>query len=125
VADPQTQPKTGRKEAWGNQVLDALWERALESWDDGKMHAALLEHALLSESLPELAARYRHLSADPVKGALATKQLDAIVQAATQMLLSTRMPRPGRVPLPITLSAAAVCLVLMAWLAYGLFSHAR
>jgi hypothetical protein len=125
MADAQTQPKTAGDEAWSSQALDALWERALESWDDGKVHAALLEHALLSESLHELAAHYKHLSADPAKGALATKQLDAIVQAATQMLLSTKMPRPGRVPLPITLSAAGVCLALVAWLAYGLFSHAR
>jgi hypothetical protein len=125
VAEARARPTSARHEASRNPGLDALWERVLEAWDDDKTHAALLEHAVLSGALPELAARYKELSGDPEKGVLAKKRLDAIVQTATQMLLSTRMPRPGRIPLPITLSAVGVCLALIVWVAYELLSRGR
>ena len=125
MADTPRGPTSAGGEASGNPGLDALWERLLEAWDDDKLHAALLEHAVLSAALPELAARYKQLAGDPEKGALAKKRLDAIVQTATHMLLSTRMPRPGRIPLPITLSAVGVCLALIVWVAYELLSRGR
>jgi hypothetical protein len=99
-------------------VLDALWTRALEAWDDERTHAALLDHALRSQALPELAGRYRKLSDDPDKGPLAKKKLDAIVIAATQMLMSMKTPKPGKTPLPITMSAVGISLLLLAWLAW-------
>jgi hypothetical protein len=30
-------------------VLEALWKRVLEAWDDDKTHAALLDHAMRSQ----------------------------------------------------------------------------
>ena len=104
-------------------VLEALWKRVLEAWDDDKTHAALLDHAMRSQALPEIAGRYRALSEDPEKGALAKKKLDGIVMAATQMLMSMKTPKPGKVPLPITLSALGICAVLLSWLAWVLFGH--
>jgi hypothetical protein len=104
-------------------VLEALWKRVLEAWDDEKTHAALLDHALREQLLPEIAGRYRALADDPDKGALAKKKLDAIVLAATQMLMSMKTPKPGKVPLPITLSALGICAVLLSWLAWALFGH--
>jgi len=104
-------------------VLDALWKRVLEAWDDERTHAALLDHALRGQALPEIAGRYRALAEDPDKGALAKKKLDAIVVAATQMLISMKTPRPGKVPLPITLSAFGVCALLLAWLAWALWGR--
>jgi hypothetical protein len=98
-------------------MIEALWQRVLEAWDDDKPHAALLEHAMHAQALPEIAARYRGLVDDPGRGARAKKQLDAVVVAATQMLLSTKTPKRGKTPLPITLSALAVCLLLLGWLA--------
>jgi hypothetical protein len=104
-------------------VLEALWKRVVEAWDDDKPHAAVLEHALREQQLPELAGRYRTLVDDPEKGALAKKKLDGIVLAATQMLMSMKTPKPGKVPLPITLSAFAVSALLLSWLAYALLHH--
>jgi hypothetical protein len=104
-------------------VLEALWKRVLDAWDDEKTHAALLDHALREQLLPEIAGRYRGLADDPEKGALAKKKLDAIVLAATQMLMAMKTPKPGKVPLPITLSALGICAVLLSWLAWTLFGH--
>lgn len=102
-------------------VLDALWKRVLEAWDDAATHRALLEHALREQLLPEIAGRYRALAEDPEKGTVAKRQLDRIVAAATELLLSMKTPKPGKVPLPITLSAFAVCAILLVWLALAVW----
>jgi hypothetical protein len=102
-------------------ILEALWKRVVEAWDDEKTHAALIEHAMREQRLPEIAGRYRALSEDPERGAAAKKKLDAIVLAATQMLMSMKTPKSEKVPLPITLSAFGVCAVLLAWLAWALW----
>ena len=104
-------------------VLEALWKRVIESWEDDRTHAALLDHALRSQALPEIAGRYRKLSDDPDKGALAKKKLDAIVVAATQMLMSMKTPKPGKTPLPITMSAVGISLLLLAWLAWAVWGR--
>ena len=104
-------------------VFEALWKRVLDAWDDDRAHAALLEHAVRAQALPELAGRYRALADDPAKGPLAKKKLDAIVVAATNLLFSTKTPPPGRVPLPITLSAFGVCAALLGWLAWALWGR--
>jgi hypothetical protein len=111
------------EEVQEDPVLEALWKRVLERWDDEKTHAALLDHAMRSQALPEIAGRYRALSEDPQKGPLANKRLDAIVLAATQMLMSMKTPKPGKTPLPITLSAAGVAALLLGWLAWELWGH--
>ena len=104
-------------------VLEALWKRVMEAWDDEKPHAALLEHAMREQQLPEVAGRYRALVDDPDRGALAKKKLDGIVLAATQMLMAMKTPQAGKVPLGITLSAVGVCALLLAWLAWALLGH--
>jgi hypothetical protein len=108
-------------EATKDPVLDALWHRALAGWDDEKTHAALLEHALRAQLLPELAGRYRAVAEDPERGPRARKKIDAIVVAATQSLLAMKTPKPGKVPLSITLSAFGVCALLLGWLAWALW----
>ena len=52
---------------------------------------------------------------------VAQKKLDAIVVAATNLLFSHKTLSPGKVPLPITLSAFGVSIVLLAWLAWALW----
>lgn len=105
-------------------ILDALWKRVLDAWDDEKTHAALIEHGVREQRLPEIAGRYRALAEDPEKGAVAKKKLDAIVVAATQMLMAMKTPNPGtKVPWQITLSAFGVCAVLLGWLAWALWGH--
>ena len=109
----------GGDETSHDPVLEALWKRVLEAWDDERVHAALLDHAVRTGALPEIAGRYRALSSDPAKSADAKTKLDAIVVAATNMLWSTKMPVPGKVPLPITLSAVGVSAFLLLWLAWA------
>jgi hypothetical protein len=104
-------------------VLDALWKRVTEAWDDDKTHAAALEHALREQQLPQLSGFYRALLDDEDKGAAAKKRLDAIVVAATQMLMSMKTQPPGKVPWPITLSAVAVSVLLLSWLAYVVWAR--
>lgn len=104
-------------------VLEALWKRVLEAWDDDRTHAALIDHAVRTQRLPEVAGHYRALSEDPERGAVARKKLDAVVLAATHMLLAMKTPRPGKVPLPLTLSALGICAALLAGLAWTLWGH--
>lgn len=102
-------------------VLEALWARALESWDDEPVHAALLDQAVRTHALPELAGRYRALADDATKGELAKKKLDGIVAAATNMLLASKTPKVEKVPASITLSAFGVCAFLLLWLAWAMW----
>ena len=102
-------------------IFDALWARVLEAWDDEKTHAALLDHALREHRLPDAAGRYRALKDDPQKGAVATKKLGAIVLAATQLLFAMKTPPRAKVPLPVTIIAAMICVATLLWLAWQLF----
>jgi len=108
-------------EAGQDPVLDALWERVTEAWGDEQAHAALIEHATRTGALHLAAARYRALTADPDRAELARKKLDVIVLAATHVLLSTKTPAHGKVPLAITLSAFAVSAILLGWLALAVW----
>jgi hypothetical protein len=108
-------------ESTPDPILDALWERVLVAWGEDKTHAALLEHALRVQALPEVAGRYRALVDDPERGAVARKKLDLIVVTATQSLMAMKTPKPGKTPLSITLSAFGVCAALLGWLAWALW----
>jgi hypothetical protein len=98
--------------------FETLWQRVLDQWDDDKQHAALLEFALRTEQLPEAAGRYRALKDDPAKGERAQKRLDAIVVAATQLMMSMKTPPQTKVPLPITLSAFGIFLFTLCAVVY-------
>jgi hypothetical protein len=104
-------------------VLAALWKRALEAWDDEKTHQALLDHALREQKLPDLAGLYRGVKdSDPERAPRAKKKLDAIVIAATHMLMAMKTPvEKAKVPLSMTLTAAAVTFLLLGWLTYAVF----
>jgi hypothetical protein len=104
-------------------VLEALWKRVLEAWDEEGRHAAFIDHALRTQRLAEAAGHYRALAEDPQRGALARKKLEAIVLAATQMLMAQQTPRRAKVPRPITLSAVGICAALLAGLAWSLWGH--
>ncbi len=105
-------------EAGSDAVLDGLWAQVLAAWDVEAAHAALLAHALRTQQLPEIAGRYRGLVEDAERGVEAQKRVENVVVAATQLLMSMKTPRPGKVPLPITLSAVSVSMLLLAWLSW-------
>jgi hypothetical protein len=123
--DPAPPPDVGRMgagEAEPEDVLfEKLWSRVLEEWDDLKTHNAFLDYAIRAERLPDAAGRYRSFKDDPQKGEFAKKRLDAIVLAATQMLYAMKTPPRGKVPLPITLSAFLMCVILLGWVYYLVF----
>ena len=106
-----------------DDAVETLWKRALESWEDDKVHGALIEYAVRTENLPNLAGKYRALKDDAEKGERAKKQLDAIVVAATQMMLAQKTPRPekGKPPVWLTFATALVCLTLLVYLAMMIF----
>ncbi len=117
-------PEARREEADATDpLLEALWARVLAAWDDDRPHAALLEHAVRAGLLPEIAGRYRERADDPQKGPISRRQLDAIVQTATQAMVSMKMPRPEGTPPSVTLSAFCVCILLLGWLAYAVWGR--
>jgi len=101
-------------------VFEALWKRCLEAWDEDKPHNAILEHALTSEKLPDLAGRYRDLKDDELKGPRANKRIDAIVIAATQMMMATKTPVRTKTPWQWSAAAAGFFIVVISYLAYAL-----
>jgi len=101
-------------------IFEALWQKALETWDDEKRHAALLEHALREKMLPELAGRYRKLQGDEEYGEIAKKRIDAILGAATQMLFSMKTPKPTKTPSWLFWSALLTCAVMLMYVAYAM-----
>lgn len=103
-------------------VFESLWTRVLEAWDDDKPHAALLDHAVRTQSLPTLAGRYKSLVSDPTRGARAQQRLDALVAAAIAMLESTKMPEITGTPRSWTLSVAVACLLAIAYVVYRVTS---
>ena len=107
-------------EATGDALFEALWAKVLAGWDDDKAHHAVLEYSLGAERLPDLAGRYRLLKDDPEKGERAKKRLDAIVIAATQLMMSMRSSTKTTVPLPITLTVAGLFFSAVAFVAYAM-----
>jgi hypothetical protein len=105
-------------------ILDALWSRALEAWDDDKPHQALLEYALREQKLPEVAGRYREIKEkDAEKAARAQKKLDGIVIAATQMLTAMKSPERTRIPPALTAAVLGVGFLLLAWLLHAVLGR--
>lgn len=99
-------------------LFEALWGKVLASWDDDKPHASILEYALRSERLPELAGRYRAETTVPGHEARAQKRLDAIVVAATQLLFAQRAPKREKAPWQLTVGVGLVCVLVLVWLAF-------
>ena len=132
AVDPE--PDAGRSWATGavgeqtlGRALDALSTAGVLVLHDRRLPGskANIDHIAVTANGVWVidAKRYRGLVDDPDKGAMAKRKLDAIVLAATQMLMAMKTPKPGKVPLPITLSAFGVCAVLLGWLAWAMWGH--
>jgi hypothetical protein len=104
-------------------MLEALWARVVEAWDDDKPHLAMLEYAIREQRLPDVAGRYRKVKeSEPARAERAQKKLDGIVIAATQMLMAMKTPAPTtKVPPWITWTAFFVSVVLLGWLTWSMF----
>jgi hypothetical protein len=104
-------------------IFEALWKRVLAAWDDDRTHAAILEHALKTEKLPDLAGHYRALKDDPEKGPIAAQRIDRLVAAATQMLFTMKTPVATKTPWQWTAAAALMFLIAFAVLLYQFLPH--
>jgi hypothetical protein len=102
-------------------LFEALWAKVLAAWDDDKIHGAVLEYSVTAERLPDLAGRYRALKDHPVKGARAKKRLDAIIIAATQLMMSMKTSAKTAIPLSITLTVAGILACALVFAAYAMF----
>lgn len=120
--EPEAEP-TPDAEPTPEATFEGVWKRVLEAWDDDTTHHAALVHALKTESLAEIAGRYRELLDDPDRGALAKKKIDGVVVAATQLMLATKTQPREKVPWQWTASVAAVFVLVVAFLAYKLVLH--
>lgn len=119
-------PETGpyRSAAEGSDIIfDTLWSRVLEAWEDDKPHHAILDYALKSQKLPDLAGKYRSLKDDPEKGVRAQKKIDGIVVAATQMMMAMKTPARTKTPTSWTLSVGIVSAIIFGWLYWLLFKR--
>jgi len=116
---PAPEPEeTDETEASEDPAFDALWKRVVEAWDDDKPHGALVEYAVRTHKLPELAGRYKTLVDDPDKGAKAKKRLDGVVTAAMHLLYATKAPKPTKTPWQWTLTVGLICAIVVGWLGY-------
>jgi hypothetical protein len=106
-------------------LLDALWGRVMEAWDEEKPHHALLEYAITQQKLPEIAGRYRAIKEnDAERSARAQKKLDGIVIAATHLLMAMKTPAsPQKVPTWVTAMGFVVCMILIGWVVRLVFQR--
>jgi hypothetical protein len=116
----QDHEPTADAEPTGDALFEVLWAKVMASWEDDKVHTAVLEYSVTAERLPDLAGRYRALKDDAVKGERAKKRLDAIILAATHLMMSMKTPANSSIPLSITLSVAGIAAFAVAFVAYAI-----
>jgi hypothetical protein len=101
-------------------VLDALWKKVLDEWEDDKRHAAFIEHCRAVGGLAEAAARYRGMAGDRERGPEAEKRLKSILAVALVELEALRTPAPERSSrtrsIVLTLLFMAATLGILAYL---------
>ena len=112
-------------EAPPDELVEALWKRCLEAWDDEGPHRAILEHALRTEKLADLAGRYRAFKDDPEKRDRAQKKIDAIVASAMQLMMATKTPPRTKTPWTWTAASVLAFLIVSTWLSWMLFFQHR
>ena len=71
-------------------VLEALWKKVLDHWDDDRAHGEFLDHCQQADQLVEAAVRYRGMTGDRERGPTAQKRLAAVGLLAVAKLEATR-----------------------------------
>jgi hypothetical protein len=79
-------------------MLEALWKKVLDHWDDDAAHGKFLEYCQTSEQLAEAASHYAGMRGDRERGAAAQKKLEAVSLLATSSLLASKSDRLPRLP---------------------------
>jgi len=73
-------------------VLEALWKKVLDHWDDDAAHRAFIDYCQVQDRLVEAAVRYRGMKGDRERGPSADKRLAAITVLAMAKLETLRSP---------------------------------
>lgn len=88
------------RQATPDPVLELLWKRVLDEWDDEAAHSAFLDYCQKSDRLVDAAVRYRGMAGDRDRAQVSEKKLKAVAILAMTRLevarLSDRSP-PSRV----------------------------
>lgn len=77
---------TARPASSADPVLEALWKRVLDAWDDDATHAAFLDYCQKSDRLVDAAVRYRGMTGDRSRAPVAEKKLKAVAVLAMTRL---------------------------------------
>jgi hypothetical protein len=100
-------------------VLEALWKKTLENWDDDAAHRAFIDYCQEQDRLVEAAVRYRGMKGDHERGPSAEKRLGGITVLAMTKLEVLRSPdRRAR-----NRSAAYALIVLFVAATIGLLAY--
>ena len=89
-------------------ILEALWKRVLDDFENGAAHAAFIEHCQTTNQLLEAAVRYRGMAGDHARGAHAGRKLASIAALAMASLETTRMPERQSMTLAVRLALIAL-----------------
>lgn len=103
-----------------DDVLDALWERVIEDWDNPKSHDAFLQMAVDRGALGQAAHWYRTQIENEDRRELAEKKLKASVLIATQAMEASKTVRSVQTPRWVVVAAASVCVLAVGLLLWAL-----
>ncbi|HEX4338569.1 MAG TPA: hypothetical protein VH062_21840 [Polyangiaceae bacterium] len=73
-------------------VLEVLWKKVLDDFDDDRSHERFIEHCQATRQLLEAAVRYRGMAGDHARGAQAERRLSSVAALALAGLETTREP---------------------------------
>ncbi len=79
-------------------LLEALWKKVIDDWDNDAAHGQFLRHCQSTEQLAEAALRYAGMRGDRDRGPAAKKRLDAVSVLATSSLFAVQSQRSPGLP---------------------------
>ncbi len=101
-------------------ILEALWKKVLDSWDDDGAHGAFMSHCQETQQLPEAAARYKGMTGDHDRGASAEKRLGGVALLAMASLQHEPRTDPHKVPRWIAIIVSIFFVLATAYLLHAL-----
>lgn len=101
-------------------VLEALWKKALDEWDEDAAHGAFLQHCQTTQQLPEAAARYKGMAGDRERGEAATRRLGGVALLAMAALEHQPREDPKRYSRYMAIAVSLGFVGASLWLLYAL-----
>lgn len=101
-------------------ILEVLWKKVLDDWEDDAAHGAFLSHCQDTQQLPEAAARYKGMTGDHERGPGAEKRLGGVALLAMASLQHEPRPDPSKAPRFIALLVSILFVIASAYLLHTL-----